>query len=416
LSDHTTALVPVETWAYQSPELRNVGWILDLGLIAESLIYYDRILLNVPTQPQLARLFQWLIEQESFEDFLGLVKAGEVVLYDYSFVSAPVLKDGVFAPINLQDEIQSRPNTFEQRFLYHPDVEAVLPRSRHRRKIYPVFRGRVIEVKADEFGSAVANAVADARDPKRAAAILQAFVEPLFKMRGGTAPIVKATVVEKDGLVHTNFNVDLDAIAKLAGPIGFHRGSPLAASINANRYIWSASRQRCDLFLQSPIDGLVGDKLYEAVRTVQRPSTLIQQLQATVEFPDVRALVNRGQLSFSDALAIRSKAGRFRNWLQNESERDRDAIIAYHNEVARESGLVRFGRRSLSLLGVIGSGALGGALGALAGGPAAGGVAGAGASALGYLLDIGSRVGSEWRPVVFGNWYRDRIERLLREE
>lgn len=350
-----------------------------------------------------------------FNDFLALVKNGEVVLYDYAFVSAPVLKDGVFIPINIQDQRQALPNSFEQRYLYHPAIEAVLPRARHRRKLYPVFRDRVVEVKADEFGSAVENALADARDPARAAAILQAFVNPLYQIRGRTdVPTIRASVHESEGLVRTDFNVNLDDIAALAGPIGFHRGSPLAASIHANRFIWSASRHRCDLYLQSPIDALVGDKLYKAVKSVQRPQGLIEQLQATVEFPDVRSLVNAGQFSFSDVLRIRTKAGRFRKWLQDESERDRDAIIAYHHEVARETGLVRFGRRTLSILGVLGGGAAGGELGALAAGPAMGAAAGVAASALGYLLDIGSRIGSEWKPVVFGNWYRDRIEHLLR--
>ena len=46
-----------------------------------------------------------------------------------------------------------------------------------------------------------------------------------------------------------------------------------------------------------------------------------------------------------------------------ESDRDRDAIIAYHHEVAKESGIVKATRKALNLFGVIGGGALGGALG-----------------------------------------------------
>lgn len=61
MSGHTTALVPIESWAYQSPDLRAVGKQVDVGLFAESLVYYDAVLLNISTQPQLAELLRWLL-------------------------------------------------------------------------------------------------------------------------------------------------------------------------------------------------------------------------------------------------------------------------------------------------------------------------------------------------------------------
>ena len=81
MSEHTTALVPIETWAYQSPELRASGKQIDVGLLAESLVYYEAILLNIGNQPQLAELLRWLIGQGALEDFLALLRDGTIRIY-----------------------------------------------------------------------------------------------------------------------------------------------------------------------------------------------------------------------------------------------------------------------------------------------------------------------------------------------
>jgi len=41
MSDHTRAFVPIEAWCYSSPSLKYSGKSVDIGLMAESLIYYD---------------------------------------------------------------------------------------------------------------------------------------------------------------------------------------------------------------------------------------------------------------------------------------------------------------------------------------------------------------------------------------
>ena len=68
MSDHTTALVPIEAWCFNSPEVRYKGNHIDVGLFAESLIYYDRILLNVGNPSQFAELIKWLVENDNYQD------------------------------------------------------------------------------------------------------------------------------------------------------------------------------------------------------------------------------------------------------------------------------------------------------------------------------------------------------------
>jgi len=66
MSDHTTAIVPLETWCYSSPEMRAQGKTVDVGLFAEALIYYDCIIANITNQPQLAEFLKWFAHSGNF--------------------------------------------------------------------------------------------------------------------------------------------------------------------------------------------------------------------------------------------------------------------------------------------------------------------------------------------------------------
>jgi hypothetical protein len=81
MSDHTTALVPLETQSYFSPELRSRGTNVDVGLFAEALIYYDCVMTNITNQLQLSEFLKWFISQGRLDDFLALVRDGTVKLH-----------------------------------------------------------------------------------------------------------------------------------------------------------------------------------------------------------------------------------------------------------------------------------------------------------------------------------------------
>src|SRR5688572_16298971 len=116
MSDHTTALVPLESWCYSGPEVRVKGKSIDIGLFAEALIYYEHLFANIGNQPQLAELLEWFITQGRIEDFLSLVRDGTVKLYDYSFASAAVRDSETdnYYLLNIQDPVQKEMNTFEK--------------------------------------------------------------------------------------------------------------------------------------------------------------------------------------------------------------------------------------------------------------------------------------------------------------
>jgi hypothetical protein len=423
VSDHTRTLVPIEAWSYSSPELRTLGKTIDIGLFAESLVYYDRVLLNVANATQLAELLRWCLEHNCYNDLLALISDGTVEIYDYAFVTAPVKTGDTYTLLNIQDAVQAKAGTFEQRYLYHPDVDRLFWSTGQKKKLYKAFRGHVIEVKADEFGAAVENATTDALNPPRLAMLVQSLLDELYRSKildAPPTPVQSEVTRVGEGRHRLGWSVDLDHIGKLLGPgNNFNPGTPLAAAAICNRLLWSSAQLTCDLFLARPMSNLVGDKLQESASRSAKPQVIIEQLQAEVEFPNVHALVNADGLDFGEVLRIRSKAQRFRQWLQSESDRDRNAIIAYHNEVAKELGIATAARRALEIFGVLSvtglSAYLVPQLEPALSAPMAGAV-GAVVGIAGSMLidDLSARLHTDWKPIVFGNWMTERITEYLR--
>jgi hypothetical protein len=202
--------------------------------------------------------------------------------------------------------------------------------------------------------------------------------------------------------------INFHELAKALGKdLNFDNGTPLAGACNSNKHIQGAMILNCDLFLGKPLSSLVGFKLSEAISRVNKSQNILESLYHKVEFPDIRALVNNGTLKLDDVLSIRKKAKRFREWLQTEKARDRDAIIAYHNEVSNSLGLSKLGNKSLNFFGVIG-GSIAGSIIGQESGALIGATSGAG---LQYLINLGLKYGTEWKPVIFGNWLSDYAQK-----
>lgn len=418
MSNHSKALVKLESWAYNSPEIKYHGNSIDIGLMAEALIYYDQILVNITNQPQLAEFINWFVKQKKYNDLLSLFEDETLKLYDYSFATAAFFdpRSNSYTLANMQDPLQGEPNTFEQRFLYHESLDQCFKNATERKKLYKAVRGRVIEVKAKDFGLAIENAKEDFADPKRNELLLQSLVDEVYPRLGlGTPPKIEAKVEAADGKNIVTYNIDFDKLKYLLGTnLNFHKGTPLTGIAHCNRLIWSAVQERCDLYLGSPMASLVGDKLYEINSKKIKLKENIEQLHEEVEFPDIRKLVNEGRIGLSEILHIRKKARRFRDWLQNESDRDRNAIIAYHMETAKEAGIISFGRKSLRMFGILGVPFITAYVAqSHPNTDIASSVVGAGAA---YILDAASKLGEDWKPVVFGNWVSERIKKLIGDE
>jgi hypothetical protein len=417
LSNHKSAIVPIEAWSFASPELLTSGNKIDVGLFAESLVYYDTIYL-VPGNPELfSILLKWFSDQDKLEEFRALVEDGIIKIYDYAFISTAISKNGMYQIWNIQDNAQEKGSVFEQRYLYSSFAEAVLPKkARLRSRFYNAFQDNFIEAKAADFAIPIENARADYTNPKRNEIILQAFIDEVYKSKNlGSPPEVKVKISKEGKGVNTiNWNIDFDKLSDLAGvKLNFNSGTPLTANAHSNRLIWSAAELGCDLFLPRPMSLLVGDKLFESTHS-NKTKSIIEELNKEVEFPNIRKLVNSGQLNLSHILNIRKNSQKFRNWLQNESDRDRNTLFAYHTEIAKTSGIASFGKSTLNLFGIIGGGALSGWIGAMYAGPVGGVVGSVAGSTLGFLTNVASKIGDGWKPIVFGNWLDDRIKKIIK--
>lgn len=424
MSDHRTALVPISTWEYQSPELYQRGVQTDVGLLAEALVYYEKLLVYPGNPHEFASLVRWFVQRGLINNLLALLRDGTIQIYYYAF-SVQVFMDGSpFSLLNITDEVMSKPNSFARRYVDNGILINEFPSHVEFDQFRKAIEGRIIEVKVEDFGPTVENANADYFNPKRNALLTQLFLDESYSLkRLGVPPEVEVGArLNQQGKLDLTWNFDIERVARDLGIRGVDGQAsaglvlltiPLSAAANANRYLLSAMKQGSDLYLPQPISVAIGDKLYEA--SIGEIQSAVEELQEDVEFPDLRVLMNADEVGFEDVLLFRRKAGRFREWLQDEAERDRKAFLAYHKEVAVATNFSRGVRKSLRLFGLLGgSGAFGAVVGAtISTNPVVGGVVGAVAgSGLTLLSQLGEGLMGGWKPVAFGDWYAKRIGKI----
>lgn len=449
MTDHSLAFVPIASGYFQSPELFARGRTVDTGLLAESLVFYDRVLVHVDNPHQFADLISWLTQQGLKRgDLLRLLRDNIIQIYNYAFTTNPYGDSSTIHGLyNLSDQVMVQPNSFVKRFLEFEKLRTCFSTLRQYERFCQTAAEHVIEVKADNVGDAgIINAWQDFLNPRRNGLISRKVIRDMYGIkRRGSSPRVLVTVnsirTSEDfedllarltngnrdlilvrnpeqigsGFYEVSWNVDWSAIPGLEGDrLVFGKTLPLSAAAIANNYIWSASSLNCDLYLPGSIDSIVGDKLYEVTKKATHSQTktlqLIRRLELKVAFPQLRHHVNRDEIDFDHVLRFRKRAKKVRKFLKAEAEIDRDALAAYLDEASQASGFTRIRRRVLPFLsaGAGLSGTLGGALGSTKA-PIIGGLTS-------FLLSIGSRIGTQWRPKIFGDWYSQEIAKVLRKQ
>ena len=407
-----SVLVPLEPWVYHSPDVHQQGKKIDIGLLAEALLYYERVYFAISSDEQFAQLVLWFRSQGAAEELIALLRDGILVPYYYAFATLPGTKNNIWSILNVQDEEQANTACFEKRILRSGRFEASTRKASLRERIITEALAHHVEVKASDFGDGLANARADYQDPDRASLLVQVLVDEFYSQLGLIkAPQVRVRAVEHDGLHRIDWGIDFRIFERKLGPaLTVHPGTPLAAAAFGTKTIWSAGTLRSDLYVGAPIGDYLQYKLAEGGRAA-KTKLIVDSLVAEVAFPNIRELVNQGRIGFREVSELRSRASRFRKWLRTETDLDRSALIAYHEEIAREAGWKNIGRRILSASGLI----AGAAVGAVLGGPlgaAGGAITGEGVR---FVADLASTFDHGWRPVVFGNWARARVERALAE-
>lgn len=476
MSNHKIALVPLATGYFQSPELLMKGRRADTGLFAESLIYYDSVYVHVDNPEQFASFISLLIQQGlTYETLFELIEEG-VIRFFNTVLIMPFMGTGhpkiITSLYSMQEQAMIEPNYFAKRFLEFEGLKSIFSDlSNFNQKSFDKFC-EVAEKTAVTFSSenigddVIDNAYEDCFNPKRFKLIARSFYKELYKANGlgklsnfdvrvrelnshNMVEISKntdSTILRRDlgnkGLsIHElDFTPSIKPIPSIEDPNikSTFSHSPVVLAGISNLYINSAARLNSDLFLSNPVGKVVGDKLFEISNfEISRKKTKIQNivknLEAKVEFPDIRQFVNEDKIGFDKVIEIRDKAKRFRAWLQSESERSRDEIIAYHNEVAKQTGFDKIRSRTLNIFGVVASGAVSGAVGLIAkklsDDNTVAAVTGLTSLAIASeitkkatskltekLFDYGANFGSDWKPVVFGKWLESEISEFLENQ
>ncbi len=405
-NNHVKTIVPIEAWLYHSPKLKLNNINYDMGLVCEALVYYDKIFISIDNRDHFNAVILWFKKQNAFSKLLELMNEEIINFVFHSFMTYPIYdpKNDAYSIWNLNDNESKNENVFNKRILYNSDLNNIT-KTRERTKLFRAIENNVVELKADEFGSAIDNARSDASNPEKSNILIQSFIDDLYRQFNLDKPIkVRSVIMRSSDKSTISWNVNFDDLNKKTNnKLGIHKGIPLAGIAQSNKLIKTSSILKADLYLGSVMNSLVNNKLAEINSTNTKINSVVKELNVKVAFPKISDLVNNNILKFEDIMYIRKNAKKFRGWLQQEGDHDRDAIIAYHNEVAEKTKLTKFGFGLLSITGSI----IGGAIGSVVVGPIGGALGGA----TGYMADkFILSFNEEWKPMVFGNWVTKYIE------
>jgi hypothetical protein len=122
-SDHGLALVPLGTGYHQSPDVFALGRSVDTGQLAESLIYYDRVLITVDNPVRFSDLISLLVQQGlPAADIIELFRDGTLQVLNFAFTTNPYVEfreSGlhIHGLYNIQDQQMLKADSFGERFL-----------------------------------------------------------------------------------------------------------------------------------------------------------------------------------------------------------------------------------------------------------------------------------------------------------
>lgn len=465
MSNHKIALVPLATSEQQTPELFYKGTKANTGLFAESLIYYDTVYVHVDNAEQFADFIKLLLQQGlSYEQlieiiendtlkFFKTVSAHPLMTRDF-FTNEPRL-DIIAGFYAIEEEAIKQSDYFEKTFL---DTEFLrksfseIPYLNQKEfdRFCQVAKTNSLTFDNQVVSSGIVdNAYEEFLDPEKHKLIIKNILNEIYRINNlGKVPDFEVRVREMNSQNIEEIAKNLDSTVVVRnfdnGEYKFYeveckipvnglkdgdkylkifRTLPLSISGLGNIYIRSAGKMKCDLFLPNPISQIIGNKLYEINEfEISKQSlklrSIIDELEIKVEFPDLQNLVNTNQVEFKDVLKFRKECVKFREWLQSEIDRDLDAITAYHYEFANHLNLKSEAKKYIKIFGVLGL---------------------IGFSAIAEtefksqdtvlkelkekisgktikgLFDYGAKeLGSDWKPVCFGDWYKNEINNILK--
>jgi hypothetical protein len=236
VSNHSLALVPLGVGYHQSPDVLARGRSVDTGLLAESLIYYDRVLITVDNPVRFCDLISLLVQQGlPNSDVIALFRDGTPQVLNFAFTTNPYVEfresglhiRGLY---NIQDQQMLKVNSFVERFLGFEPLKSCFTNSAQYDDFCHALEGRVVEVKADDVGAAaIDNAWQDFLNPDRNELMAQQLINEIYKLKGlGKAPKVRVTINAKDDGTHeVHWNIPMDQLPALDAEVRIRAAATL---------------------------------------------------------------------------------------------------------------------------------------------------------------------------------------------
>jgi len=412
-----SVLVPLYTWFGNAPDMMRKGKKIDIGAFAESLVYYDKVFVNIENKAQLYALLDWFKQSDSPDAIVTLMNQGELFFYYYDFVSAPVhlVEADAYKFVNIQSEKHSRLDLFK-RYVVGGDIDTYYSTKGKRKAFFRALEDGVITVEARTFGKAINNAKQFVLEPGNYKCILENLLSSL-KQAGFPVPVPEITVCKErvgPSEVRLHTNIDFDSISQQIGKkYQFGKHTPLAIASTTNRLLWSSAILGSDIYISSPTYDLLCDKVDEVISHFRDTKRNLKRLSVQVDFPNIREEVNRDLITANDVLRIRGISSDFRSWLHTQVDLDRDIIASYYNDIIERSGLRPCTRKLLRIAllttvttsGAVAGSVIGGDIGATIGTGISSSAAGA------FLSDLFERLKTGWSPKIFG----DSVREIVRE-
>jgi hypothetical protein len=192
LRDHKTTYCPIMPLAL---DVRDNGARIDIGLMAEALLYYDHVYIDVCSSDGMAAFLRELFQRDCYREVRELFETGVLRVASHTFGIAPVMTmDGTTsiwgALLHGYDK-----KSFTERHVT-PEVVAACHTKKAMEWMLATMTSRLREFHSSTFEEAIQEARRDAQVPERAALSLQVYVDELWRLRKvpGQPPRVNVTV------------------------------------------------------------------------------------------------------------------------------------------------------------------------------------------------------------------------------
>ncbi len=187
MSNHKIALVPLATGYFQSPELLSRGIKADIGLFAESLIYYDSVYVQLDNPEQFAAFIKLLLRQGlTYKKLIELVEKGILRflvtgwIMPFSATGNPKVISSLWFGI---EDSMNKPDYFENKYLNFSGLKSDFLNVNDYRKFCKYSKETAILLSDDNFTTGlIDNAFDDCFDIERYKLISKNILEELYRI------------------------------------------------------------------------------------------------------------------------------------------------------------------------------------------------------------------------------------------